>query len=109
MISSGCISTKDGNRLKHFYSNWQLDETLNQTLTADEINDFNKLNYKQACIKREIKGGKVSKNNGSMDEDVFAKKTVEACLCNTDLCNVVSSSGKIGMNLVLLWLISILL
>ena len=109
MISSGCISTKDGNRLKHFYSNWQLDETLNQTLTVDEINDFNKLNYKQACIEREIKGGKVSKNNGSTDEDVFAKKIVEACLCNTDFCNVVSSSDKIGMNLVLIWFISILL
>ena len=109
MISAGCISTKNGKRLKHFYSNWQLDETLNQTLTVEEINDFNKLNYKQACIEREIKGGKVSKNNGSTDEDVFAKKTVEACLCKTDLCNVVSSSGKIAMNLFLLWLISILL
>ena len=97
MISSGCISTKDGSRdpLVQPGPNWQLvGPIFKQTLTVDEIN--NNINK---CVKREIN----MTSNGNMEVD---PKIVDACMCDKDLCNAVSSAGIFGMNLFYIAIVS---
>jgi len=98
LISSGCISTKDGSRdpLVLPGPNWQLVGPIyNPTLTVDEINN----NINKACVKREIKV--TSNENMKVDP-----KIVGACMCDKDLCNEVSSAGIFGINLLHLGMIS---
>lgn len=98
MISSGCISTKDGSRDPRVLPgpNWQLVGPIyNPTLTVDEINN----NINKACVKREIKV--TSNENMKVDP-----KIVGACMCGKDLYNEVSSAGIFGINLLHLGMIS---
>ena len=98
LISSGCISTKDGSRdpLVLPGPNWQLVGPIyNQTLKVDEVNS----NINKACVKREIK----VTSNEKMKVD---PKIVDACMCDEDLCNDVSSAGIFGINLLYLSIIS---
>merc|ERR1712126_46540 len=91
LISSGCISSKDGSRdpLVLPGPNWQLVGPIyNPVLTVDGINN----NTNKACVKREIKV--TSNENMKVDP-----KIVGACMCDKDFCNEVSSVGIFGINL----------
>merc|ERR1712212_407346 len=101
LISSGCISTKDGSRdpLVLPGPNWQLvGPIFNKTLTVDEINN----NINKECVERDIT---VTPNDHNVTPKIYPK-IVDACMCDKDLCNAVSSAGIFGINLVHLGMIS---